>query len=79
MGAGQINTPLTALPTTVQEVLGELLPLLKQLELGRYAIALSGSRSKGTWDERSDLDPHIFYERDNTRTLGGLRGVATLL
>jgi len=50
-------------PAFVQEVIDDLLPLIQQVELGRYAVGMSGSLTKRVWDERSDIDLRLYHEQ----------------
>lgn len=53
----------TPLPYVVQEVIDDVLPFFRSLDCGAWALAISGSLSKGTWDERSDIDFRYYHER----------------
>ncbi len=48
------------LPSDIQAITDECLPLLKQLAVGRYGVAISGSFGKGTFDQHSDLDFRLY-------------------
>jgi len=48
--------------TTMQNVLDECVPLIKLLGTGRYAIAIGGSRGKGTSDHTSDVDFRLYCD-----------------
>jgi len=50
-------------PSHLQPVIDDLLPLCKALGQGRYAVSIGGSYGKGTFDRSSDLDFRLFCER----------------
>jgi predicted nucleotidyltransferase len=64
------------LPDNAAQAVQEMVPLLKQLVRGRYAISLGGSFGKGRFDERSDLDVRLFFDEyaKPWHELAGLRG-----
>jgi hypothetical protein len=47
-------------------VIDEFIPICQKLAEGRgkYAISVSGSLGKGTWDGQSDIDFRLFHEKD---------------
>ena len=54
----------SAFSPTVQAILAEFIPICQQLAGDqRYAIAVSGSLGKGTWDSRSDVDFRLFTDQ----------------
>jgi hypothetical protein len=58
-----LPTPRAFLPV-VQAVIAEFVPIIKKWDVGKYAISVSGSQGKGTWDARSDIDFRLFHEKD---------------
>lgn len=46
----------------IQPVLDELLPIVRSFAVGRYAVAISGSYSKGTPDSRADIDLRLYAD-----------------
>jgi len=48
----------------VQAVIDEFVPIIKKWDVGHYAISVGGSLGKGTWDDHSDVDFRLFYERE---------------
>lgn len=49
---------------TIQAVLEEFTPICRRLAgEQRYAISVSGSLGKGTWDQRSDIDFRLFTDQ----------------
>lgn len=48
---------------SVQSILDECVPLIRQLAEGRYAISVGGSRGKGIADHTSDVDFRLFADR----------------
>ncbi len=51
-------------PPAIHTILEEFAVILKQLAGDqRYAIAVSGSLGKGTWDSCSDVDFRLFTDR----------------
>jgi hypothetical protein len=62
------------LPTAISTIISDLLPLVRELVAGRYAIGLTGSWAKGTADEHSDIDFYVFAEI----TLPGLQRKAVV-
>lgn len=44
------------------DVIHDLLPLVRRFCLGRYAVALGGSYAKGTDDPHSDVDIYLFSD-----------------
>ncbi len=50
------------IPANVQAVVDELTPELRRLAVGRYAIALGGSYTKGGHDAQSDIDFYVFAD-----------------
>lgn len=57
-----MNTNQNHTLSRVHTVVDECLPLLKTLAKGRYAVTLGGSRGKGTFDNRSDIDFRLFCD-----------------
>ncbi len=54
----------TTFPPVIHSILEEFAVILKQLAGDqRYAIAVSGSLGKGTWDSRSDVDFRLYTDR----------------
>jgi hypothetical protein len=51
------------LPHWFARVGEELVPAIRRLADGRYAIAVAGSIGRGTADERSDLDFRLYCDR----------------
>jgi hypothetical protein len=51
------------LPAAVRDVVSDVIPFFEQMDTGRFAVALGGSLSKGTWDDRSDIDFRLYHER----------------
>ncbi len=51
-----------AVLTKIQPVLDQLLPIVRSFAVGRYAIAISGSFGKGTFDSRSDIDLRLYAD-----------------
>lgn len=51
-----------ALFPTIQPVLDDLLPIVRSFAVGRYAVAISGSYSKGTPDSRADIDLRLYAD-----------------
>jgi Domain of unknown function (DUF4037) len=47
----------------VQAVIDDIVPIVKEWDVGRYAISIGGSTGKGLIDAYSDLDFRLFYER----------------
>jgi hypothetical protein len=47
-----------------QAVIAEFVPIIKQWEVGKYAISIGGSMGKATWDHLSDIDFRLFHEND---------------
>ncbi|MHB9032527.1 MAG: nucleotidyltransferase domain-containing protein, partial [Anaerolineae bacterium] len=45
---------------SIVERIDELVPLLRQLIIGEYGIALGGAHAKGVADDESDLDLYVF-------------------
>ncbi len=45
---------------TPEAVAGELLPVLRELCAGEYAVAIGGSHAKGSSDALSDVDVYLF-------------------
>jgi nucleotidyltransferase-like protein len=48
------------LPKAFGEAIEDLLPIVRRLADGEYAVSLGGSIGKGTSDERSDVDLRLF-------------------
>lgn len=48
------------LNSQIRTIVGELIPLLAQLCLADYGIAVGGAHAKGTDDPESDLDLYVF-------------------
>lgn len=56
--------PANSFPPQLQAVFDEFVPIFQRLAGDqRYAIAVSGSLGKGTWDSRSDVDFRLYTER----------------
>jgi hypothetical protein len=51
---------LTMTPEPIQRIVSDLLPLVRQLARGEYAIAFGGSYAKGTADDQADVDLYLF-------------------
>lgn len=51
-----------AVLTRIQPVLDQLLPIVRSFAVGKYAVALSGSFGKGTFDGTSDIDLRLYAE-----------------
>lgn len=49
--------------TSPESVVRDLLPVLREMCLGEYGIALGGSHAKGRSDAHSDVDVYLFAER----------------
>ncbi|GAB4457100.1 MAG: hypothetical protein OHK0029_16230 [Armatimonadaceae bacterium] len=47
-----------------QAVIAEFVPIIKQWDVGKYAISIGGSMGKATWDHLSDIDFRLFHEKD---------------
>ncbi|MHB1356872.1 MAG: DUF4037 domain-containing protein [Anaerolineae bacterium] len=56
------------LDTEIRAVVGELIPLLTQLCLEEYGIAVGGAHAKGTDDSESDLDLYVFTANAHRNT-----------
>lgn len=53
----------------VQAICAQFIPICRQLAgEQRYAIAVSGSLGKGTWDSRSDVDFRLFTDQPLVRS-----------
>ena len=48
------------IPEPIRQVVSDLLPLVRQLARGEYAVALGGSYAKGTADDEADVDLYLF-------------------
>ena len=46
----------------IQPVLDQLLPIIRRFAVGRYAVAISGSYGKGSYDSRSDIDLRLYAD-----------------
>jgi hypothetical protein len=58
-----MNTHLAAdLPDPVRAAVDDLLPIVRRLADGEYAVSVGGSIGKGTSDARSDVDLRLFCE-----------------
>lgn len=51
-------------PAPIQELIHEFVGIIKAWDVGKYAISISGSMGKGTWDNKSDVDFRFFYEKN---------------
>lgn len=49
-------------PALATEMVAECVPLIRALGIGRYAIAIGGSRGKGLADRRSDYDFRLYCD-----------------
>lgn len=59
-----MTEPARSLSPTVQAVIADFIPICRTLAGDQpYAISVSGSLGKGTWDKRSDIDFRL-YTRD---------------
>jgi Domain of unknown function (DUF4037) len=47
----------------VQAVIDDIVPIVKEWDVGRYAISIGGSTGKDMIDAYSDIDFRLFYER----------------
>lgn len=53
-----------AFPGQLRELIDEFVRIIRTWQVGRYAIAVGGSRAKGTSDSRSDVDFRFYHEAD---------------
>jgi hypothetical protein len=51
-------------PTQIPELIDEFVSIIHKWDVGKYAIAIGGSRGKGTWDNRSDVDFRFYHEAE---------------
>jgi len=57
------NTPEILKEIPLNHVINDLVPMIRQMASGRYAISIGGSIGKGTSDKRSDIDFRLFCDR----------------
>jgi hypothetical protein len=50
------------LPSNVETVLADFIPICREMVVGRYAILVGGSLGKGLADKTSDIDLRLFYD-----------------
>lgn len=51
-------------PAQIEELVDEFVSIIHRWDVGKYAIAIGGSRGKGVWDNRSDVDFRFYHEAE---------------